>query len=267
VIPEKVLVVSPALAETLGLEEALLYQLLTEMALLLGARVTVSEQHRLQLLPFWSATQLSAVLRRVQAQGLITVQSENPWQVYLQNIDDSLTPPLPDVGTEETGTLATADIERVPVRNLIRPAPGLEPTIDADQGMNDARRRIQVQDDLAYLKPHKPDMNTVRAERTRMHSNWEPGPEFSGLLSFHDIPLTFALAELAKFRQYYQDKDRAEFSWDVRFLNWVQRSWHDQLNSKGRHERTQHSQEPANPTREKRAKVREALRNIGDTDW
>ncbi|WP_028669201.1 DnaT-like ssDNA-binding domain-containing protein [Saccharospirillum impatiens] len=262
--------VSPALAETLGLEEALLYQLLTEMALLLGPRVALTEQHRQQLLPFWSNTQLSAVLRRVQAQGLLTVHNEDPWQVHLEDLDDSLIPPEQPWPATGAGTNAGEDIpvERVPVRTMNRPVQAAEPGNPPAQDMNDARRRNQVQDDLAYLKPEKPDMNTVRAERTRMHAEWEPGPEFPGLLSFHDIPLTYALAELAKFRQYYQDKDRAEFSWDVRFLNWVQRSWHDQLNNKGRHERTQqHTQEPANPAREKRAKVREALRNIRDTDW
>lgn len=267
-IPEKVLVVSPALAETLGLEEALLYQLLTEMTLLLGSRVSLTEQHRSQLLPFWSSAQLSAVLRRVQAQGLLTVHHEDPWHVHLQDLDDSLTPTetWPD-SAQDADSDTEMPLERIPVRSMNRPVTA-EPEATARPGMNDARRRNQMQDDLAYLKPEKPDMNTVRAERTRMHPDWEPGPEFPRLLSFHDIPLTFALAELAKFRQYYQDKDRAEFSWDVRFLNWVQRSWHDQLNNKGRHERTQqHTQEPANPAREKRAKVREALRNIRDTDW
>ncbi|MEX0623464.1 DnaT-like ssDNA-binding domain-containing protein [Saccharospirillum sp.] len=248
-----------------------MYQLLTEMALLLGSRVSLTEQHRSQLLPFWSSTQLSAVLRRVQAQGLLTVHNEDPWHVHLEDLDDSLTPAetWPD-SAQEADSGSEMPLERIPVRSMNRPVTA-EPeatATTAKPGMNDARRRNQMQDDLAYLKPEKTDMNTVRAERTRMHPDWEPGPEFPRLLSFHDIPLTFALAELAKFRQYYQDKDRAEFSWDVRFLNWVQRSWHDQLNNKGRHERTQqHTQEPANPAREKRAKVREALRNIRDTDW
>lgn len=268
-IPEKVLVVSPALAETLGLEEALLYQLLTEMALLLGSRVTLTEHHRQQLLPFWSSAQLSAVLRRLQAQGLLSVHNEDPWHVHLEDLDDSLVPPEPWSDAKTDANPAEAiPVERVPVRSMNRPAPAPDTVNSPQSGMNDARRRNQMQDDLAYLKPEKPDMNSVRAERTRMHPDWEPSPEFPGLLSFHDIPLTYALAELPKFRQYYQDKDRAEFSWDVRFLNWVQRSWHDQLNNKGRHERTQqHTQEPANPAREKRAKVREALRNIRDTDW
>lgn len=251
-IPEKVLVVSPALAETLGLEEALLYQLLTELALLGGQPLTLTEKHRRGFLPFWSATQLSSVLRRLQAQGLLSASGDGPWQVRLADLDsDDTGPDTPE--PEQTAAAPPPDedaLRRVPV-----------------YGMNDARRRNQMDDDLAYLKPDTPAQPSVRAERTRMHPDWEPSGDFPRLLSFHDIPLTFALSELAKFRQYYQDKDRAEFSWDVRFLNWVQRAWHDQLNNKGRYERTQRTQEPANPAREKRTKVREALRNIRDTDW
>ncbi|MHA7880430.1 MAG: DnaT-like ssDNA-binding domain-containing protein [Saccharospirillum sp.] len=249
-IPEKVLVVSPALAETLGLEEALLYQLLSELALLKqGSDLHLTEAHRARLLPFWTPAQLSAVLRRLQAQGVLTVQGSAPWQITIENLADPVqapSAPARDVPAEQE-----ASVQRVPV-----------------YGMNDARRRNQMDDDLAYLKPEPTPQRSVRAERTRMHAHWEPSEDFPKLLSFHDIPLTFALSELGKFRQYYQDKDRAEYSWDVRFLNWVQRAWHDQLNSKGRHERYQSSaQEPANTARDKRSKVRAALRNIQDTDW
>ncbi len=253
-IPEKVLVVSPALAETLGLEEALLYQLLTELALLGGQPLQLTEEHRRRLLPFWSPTQLSSVLRRLQAQGLLTAEGSAPWQVRLIDLDNEATEPEPEAK-------ATAPAVSQPVEPLNR-----VPVF----GMNDARRRNQMEDDLAYLRNDQAPQESVRAERTRMHDSWEPSEDFPRLLSFHDIPLTFALSELAKFRQYYQDKDRAEYSWDVRFLNWVQRAWHDQLNNKGRYERTQRTQntpESANPAREKRAKVREALRNIQDTDW
>lgn len=248
-IPEKVLVVSPALAETLGLEEALLYQLLSELTLMSGPTLQLTDQHRQRLLPFWSAVQVGSVLRRLQAQGLLDVAGEGPWQITLADLaqPQQEAEPQPEAQTAAT---QSSPVERVPVRR-----------------MNDARRRNQVEDDLDYLKADQPQMPSVRAERSRMHANWEPSEDFPRLLTFHDIPLTFALSELAKFRQYYQDRDKAEYSWDVRFLNWVQRAWHDQLNNKGRYERNQRTQEPANPGRDKRAKVREALRNIRDTDW
>lgn len=253
-IPEKVLVVSPALAETLGLEEALLYQLLSELALLTGPSLTLTSDHRERLLPFWTQAQLSAVLRRLQAQGLLRVQGAAPWRIDIE-----------DLAVE----VSNAEVAKAETTTIPEPA-SVEPPVHKVPvyGMNDARRRNQVDDELAYLKPGPSQQPSVRAERTRMHAHWEPSEDFPQLLSFHDIPLTFALSELGKFRQYYQDKDRAEFSWDVRFLNWVQRAWHDQLNSKGRHERNQPSaQEPANTARDKRSRVRAALRNIQDTDW
>lgn len=242
VIPEKVLVVSPALAETLGLEEAVLYQLLSELTLIGGPTLQLTNQHRQRLLPFWTMVQVGSVLRRLKAQGLLEVSGDGPWQITLAD--------LADAAQNTTAPVTEPPVERLPVRR-----------------MNDTRRRNQLEDDLDYLKADQPQMPSVRAERSRMHADWEPSEDFPRLLTFHDIPLTFALSELAKFRQYYQDRDKAEYSWDVRFLNWVQRAWHDQLNNKGRYERNQRTQEPANPDRDKRAKVREALRNIRDTDW
>ncbi|WP_157954375.1 DnaT-like ssDNA-binding domain-containing protein [Saccharospirillum mangrovi] len=242
VIPEKVLVVSPALAETLGLEEALLYQLLSELTLMSGPSLQLTDAHRQRLLPFWSAVQVGSVLRRLQAQGLLEVTGDGPWQIQLAD--------LAEPSESVPAVVSEPPVERVPVRR-----------------MNDARRRNQMEDELDYLKADQPPAMSVRAERSRMHADWEPSEDFPRLLSFHDIPITFALSELAKFRQYYQDRDKAEYSWDVRFLNWVQRAWHDQLNNKGRYERNQRTQESANPDRDKRAKVREALRNIRDTDW
>lgn len=252
-IPEKVLVVSPALAETLGLEEALLYQLLSELALLTGPSLKLTASHRERLLPFWTQSQLSAVLRRLQAQGLLKVQGAAPWQIEIEDLANevSTVPVAPEITPGQDISQHEAPVHKVPV-----------------YGMNDARRRNQEEDQLAYLKPEPSPQGSVRAERTRMHGQWEPSEDFPQLLSFHDIPLSFALSELGKFRQYYQDKDRTEHSWDVRYLNWVQRAWHDQLNSKGRYERNQSSaQEPTNTARDKRSKVRAALRNIQDTDW
>ncbi len=251
---EKMLSISPILAQTLGLEEALLVQLLLEMQLMQGqAQVTFSEQHRQQFLPFWSVSQFGLVLKRLSAQGVIEVQNQNPWLIRCELPDADNAQPLANNEPKTTVTYQPP------------PPPEAEPI--PVYAMNDARKRNQFDDDLAYLKPSS-QTSKQRARKTRMHTDWEPTEDFPQLLSFHDIPLQFALSELAKFRQYYAATDRTEISWDVRFLNWVQRAWHDSLNSKGRHDRqTATNGEPADASRTKRSKVRDALRNIQDTDW
>jgi hypothetical protein len=252
-ILETMLHISPSLAQTLGLEEALLVQLFLDMqSVQLAEVITFQETHRQQFLPFWSATQFRSVLQRLQAQGVASVQGEQPWQIRLD---------LPGMTTAQ---ITVSQPYEAP-KSYAPPPPEAEPV--PVYTMNDARRRNQSDDDLAYLKP-KVAKASPRAQKTTMHAAWEPSEDFPNLLSFHNIPLQFALSELAKFRQYYSSTDRMEISWDVRYLNWVQRAWHDSLNSKGRHDRQQtNTGESADTARGARSKVRDALRNIQDTDW
>ena len=259
---EKMLLVSPMLAQTLGLEEAVLVQLLQELELAQGSKtISFSETHRQAYLPFWSLSQFGSVLNRLQAQGVIQYQGSQPWAIQCE---------LPDLSTATSHinreVQETHEAPKKAPENPVMPKPQSEPV--PVYTMNEARQRNQYDDDLAYLKQPKPQQQNVSARKTSMHSNWEPSEDFPQLLSFHDIPLQFALSELAKFRQYYLATDRTEISWDVRYLNWVQRAWHDSLNAKGRNDRQQATNgEPANSARSKRSGVRDALRNIQDTDW
>lgn len=249
------LLISPTLAQTLGLEEALLLQLLHEMQQLQDSTdVTLTNTLRARLLPFWTPTQLGLVLTRLQAQSVIQVSGSDPWTIQL------LQPQL--LASEKQAALQPASVPFVDpyIAKPVNPIPVIS--------MNEARQRNQVDDDLAYLKPNRTEFNRGRTQKTKMHLDWEPSADFPKLLSFHDIPLQFALSELAKFRQYYTSSDRSEISWDVKFVNWVQRAWHDSLNTKGRHDRQQpkDGKSPDAP-QNKRTRVRDALRNIRDTDW
>ncbi|EAR08910.1 DnaT-like ssDNA-binding domain-containing protein [Reinekea blandensis] len=248
---EKLLQVSPTLAQTLGLEEALVVQLLQEIeAIQCRQPIQFSQSHRSRFLPFWSDTQFRSVLKRLQAQGVIRVSGESPWLIALELPTDA-----------PVSTPRAADIRPTPP-----PPPQPEPT--PVYAMNETRQLNQSDDELAYLRQGKAQRTPVTARKTAMHSDWEPSEDFPRLLEFHDIPLQFALSELGKFRQYYLATDRKEISWDVRYLNWVQRAWHDSMNTKGRHDRQQATDgEPADSARGARSRVRDALRNIEDTDW
>ena len=81
-IPERQLVFSPALAQTIGLEEAILLQHLAELF-----RHREAQEHRgqawlrverswlLETLPFWSAVDLHRVSRSLADKGLILMES------------------------------------------------------------------------------------------------------------------------------------------------------------------------------------------------
>ncbi|MDO7642148.1 MAG: hypothetical protein MUQ76_09360, partial [Reinekea forsetii] len=79
---EKMLLVSPVLAQTLGLEEALLVQLLFDMQQLQGSpEVALSRQQLQTLVPFWTPSQFSLVLKRLRALGLVQVKGDGPWAI------------------------------------------------------------------------------------------------------------------------------------------------------------------------------------------
>ncbi|TCS43192.1 DnaT-like ssDNA-binding domain-containing protein [Reinekea marinisedimentorum] len=256
--------ISPTLAQTIGLEEALLLQLLQDaQAFQGGDRVVFSNDQREAFLPFWSLKQFTLVLKRLDSLGLVKVRGNGPWHIQLESITGS--EPAPE-HEPEPAAAPQAKPQAKPAPVVHQPVPVYN--MNETARMNEARRRNQYEDDLSYLKPYERKSNAVAARKTRMHNEWEPSSDFPQMISFHSIPLQFALSELAKFRQYYGATDRAEFSWDVKFLNWVQRSWHDSLNTKGRNDRQKATAgKPADPAREQRNQVRDALRNIRDTDW
>ena len=77
---ERPLLVSPSLATTLGLEAALLYQLIAEWLPLLTGRENQGQQWFLidkdqlsKQLPFWDLSKIEEVLRTLHDQGLIII--------------------------------------------------------------------------------------------------------------------------------------------------------------------------------------------------
>lgn len=73
-LPERTLSVSPQLAATLGLEEALLYQLLGDFHALAGdtAWVEVDCGHVLKLLPFWQIKDIRRIVESLEGAGVIS---------------------------------------------------------------------------------------------------------------------------------------------------------------------------------------------------
>ncbi len=259
---EKTLLVSPLLAQTIGLEDALLVQLLQDIQCLSGsAQVVFSQAQREQLLPFWNERQFELILGRLVALNLLTLSGAKPW--YIQCQFDEL------LGSLAKSTPAPMTQQQPEQQNHSIVQTSAVPVFSMNTNVNEARQRNQMDEDLAYLKqPETSGRSIGRARKTKMINTWEPSESFPNLLSFHNIPLEFALSELERFRQYYCATDRLELSWDVRLVSWVKRAWDDSLQGRGQHDRTKTTNgESSNPTREKRKQVRDALRNIRDTDW
>lgn len=81
-IPERPILVSPSLAASIGLEEATLLGMLSELARLQAGQVSqgykwyqLGHEQLDDALPFWSATDLSRISQSLRAQGVIHLHS------------------------------------------------------------------------------------------------------------------------------------------------------------------------------------------------
>lgn len=103
-------------------------------------------------------------------------------------------------------------------------------------------------------------------ESTVMTLSWQPGEDCLAMIRNRGIDSEFALAQRESFVLYYRDSGQRHMSWDTKFFNWVSRRWQYHLNDSQNDFRATAPDRETSP-RERRQKVRERLRNIGDVDW
>lgn len=194
---ERPLIVSPTLAATLGLHEAILLQLLTEWAQLHGGEDSwqlIDKDQLQQLLPFWQEPEIDRILLQLQSQGVITLTSALNSSV--RNVRFSLN--SGNAGSTETSS---------PVRERTRaqprsPAPRPQQTVRA-------------------TSPYNRD-----AGATPIDSSWQPDRESINYLTrFHGVDPTFIDAILPEFIAYWRDKGDARASWNSTFTQNVVKRW------------------------------------------
>ena len=81
-IPERPLIVSPTLAATIGLEEAVLLHVLSEQLSFRGAQrrdglswVELGQQDLLDLMPFWAWIDIKRIQQSLQELGLLLIDA------------------------------------------------------------------------------------------------------------------------------------------------------------------------------------------------
>ena len=189
-VPERMLVFSPALAATIGLEEAILLHLLHDLA---SARVQPAgdagpawlavELDVLQrLLPFWSPRDLQRVSRSLADKGVLRMDSA----------------PLSD-----TQPLRFAFDEPAVTAAAATPAP---------------RRATPPQ--RAGATPLRP------RGASALSSLWQPDEDLLQLLALnHGIPRQFALDQREDFILYWRETGQVSHAWASRFRQHVLRQW------------------------------------------
>ncbi len=188
-IPDKSLVISPALAATIGLEEAVMLAILHELSChrAQGGWVNIDEAALLALLPFWAAQDIQRIAASLSDKGIIQLRSA-PF-LSSRTLDFSLQTRAPQTG---------------PSRPAARPT--FVP-VDASTSVAAKERTNSAQ---------------------LMSPNWQPDNELLRQLSQLGIPQTFVEQQVPTFVRYWRERGEAHHAWGNRFLKQALREWREQ---------------------------------------
>ncbi len=200
-IPERPLVISPTLAATIGLEEAVMLHVLSE---LMAHRVVREkdrfawielDQDQLQkAFPFWALIDIKRVQKSLLDLGLILID------------------PVTASPDSQWFAINQARPATEPPKRQIRTAPRHEQAQAVDQALP----------------------GTVEAQgATYMPANWQPGDEWIRQCRQQNIPEDFVRQLVPGFVMYWRERGQARFSWGNAFYKFVLREWRAEQTRRG----------------------------------
>jgi len=197
-IPERPLIISPTLAATIGLEEAVLLHVLSEQMAFRPCRekngmewLELSQQTLLEALPFWAWIDVRRVQQSLQDLGLILVEA--------------------DTGTEDTWLFA---MNQRRASDVATPARAQQ--TGAGPAPRSERQSSEKPGRAGYIAP-----------------DWQPDAEWLTLCSQHGIPEAFAMSLVPGFVMYWRDRAQSRFSWGNVFYKHVLKEWRQEQTRRG----------------------------------
>jgi hypothetical protein len=210
-LPERPLIISPTLAATIGLEEAVMLQVLAE--LIHGKEIcrrasnpsldwaVLSESDFQAAFPFWASVDIRRVQNSLQNLGLIVVDPIAESRTSFYAIDDP----------SNESVDSNASIRPAPVRQS--EAPRAAESISAPPAPTPA---IPSSGSASLIAP-----------------NWQPSQDWIKKCQQHNVPEEFANALIPEFVSYWRDRAQARFSWGNAFYKHVLKEWRNEQTRKG----------------------------------
>ncbi len=202
-LPEHSIVFSPTLAVTIGLEEAILLQVITELLKYRSVErtshpklrwVEVKANELLTLLPFWNQDRIQKTCNSLQNLGIVSIeQSENQDSLWIA-VDDST---KNEIEQQKTSVSAHTSHKN----------PSSITSLAQDQR---ARNLISV--------------------------GWQPDENWIRLCKQYSIPEDFIQTLIPEFVAYWRERGQARFSWGNAFYKHVLKEWRQEQTRRGAHE-------------------------------
>ncbi|WP_288132544.1 DnaT-like ssDNA-binding domain-containing protein [Microbulbifer sp.] len=253
-LPERPLSISPTLAATVGLEEAVLLTALGDLLPFLPAESHpgrdwyVAEGEQLeQLLPFWQPADIQRVATSLRNQGALLLGAA-PY-----GGSSILKFALPETGAPASNTAPPARMasrqQTVRSANTIGPnwTPDNETLARISQlGVPEHFVREQIPEFVTYwrdrgesrhsfgslfLKQVKSKWEAFRATQGRkqpLPQDWHPDQGTLSKLADEGVPSTFVRRCMQRFVEYHRKSGKQSVSWDLEFNDWVTEDWEQQ---------------------------------------
>lgn len=216
-LPERPLVISPTLAATIGLEEAVMLQTLADFISYRpeaartetkGKRwVRCSLGEMTALFPFWAPIDVRRNQRSLQALGLISIDAVN--------------------GTDDEFFIAIEDT--------------ISPQAAAPPQEKQAR---------STGAPARPQKVTASSGATLIPPNWQPDSTWISQCKQHNIPDEFIHRLVPEFIAYWRDRGQARFSWGNAFFKHVLKEWRNEQTRTSKYELSTEMSESWRPSQD-----------------
>jgi hypothetical protein len=206
-------VFSPTLAATIGLEEAILLHQLHDLgATQADARdgwCAVDAGILERLLPFWSAAELQRVAASLADKGIARIELSlrtgrgAQWSFNLSDLSDARSS-QPAPAAPVAPAIPATPIAPLATREPLAPRPMTASRSTAPTAISPAK---------------------LSGGATLLPENWQPLDDTLQLLALKNIPRRFAIEQLEEFILYWRERGKAEYAWDNKFRKHVIERW------------------------------------------
>lgn len=258
-ISESSLVFSPQLAATIGLEEAIMLQVLHNAALLQSSTpYTLSVRGLAATLAFWSLQDLQRVVKSLCDKGVIQLQSPPLTQTDIMSflfdsnelIDSNQSAQI----AQTAQTSPTATITKQPQRGANRISPHFKPnkTVLAQLAQHNISEPFiwqQVTSFVTYWRDrdeiahswdakfldhvirrwqhNRADVHFLQptAEPGSIQQSWQPSADAIEILHRNGINALFIEDAIPEFVLYWRERGNVTTTWNSKFIQHIKRQW------------------------------------------
>lgn len=264
-IPERPLLISPSLAATIGLEEAILLSLLDELSShRQGQESRGYTWHELtkddfqQYMPFWDDLDIQRISQRLRDLGIILLLSapygqsqQLKFAFNQQAINKVVTPSQQPTNQTPTRPAVRSHSPQTRHQGAILLPPNWRPDKDtlsmlAQLNIPSHFIREQLPEFIHYWRERGESHRTWGTKfvqylkrqwthhvaKTSMAvgipDNWQPSNDLQQQIVQEGIPDVFVQKSLARFSMYHKNSGAVNTNWDMPFFSWLKEDWEKQ---------------------------------------